>query len=64
VHDDIGTALTDTDYASLARRWIDKTLADRAGIRRVDSDTGSVLVGRCDQGNYEGQAIPYFLPGE
>jgi P4 family phage/plasmid primase-like protien len=64
VHDEIGNALTVADYVSLARRWIDKTLADLAGIRRVDSNTGSVLVGRCDQGNYEGQAIPYFLPGE
>lgn len=64
MHDEIGNALTDADYASLARRWIDKTLADRAGIRRVDSNTGNVLVGGCDQGNYEGKAIPYFLPGE
>lgn len=57
-------ALTDTDYASLARRWIDRALADAAGIRRVDSDAGRLLVGRRDRSSYEGLAIPYFLPGE
>jgi P4 family phage/plasmid primase-like protien len=64
VHDEIGNSLTNADYASMARRWIDKQLADAVGIRRVDSNTGCDLVGRRDHGSYEGLAIPYFLPGE
>jgi P4 family phage/plasmid primase-like protien len=60
----LGIDLTDADYANLARRWIEKQLADAAGIRRVDSNTGRLLVGRCNQESYEGLAIPYFLPGE
>jgi hypothetical protein len=56
--------LTDADYANLAQRWIDKPLADTARIRRVDSDTGRLLMGRRDHGSYEGLVIPYFLPGE
>src|SRR5947209_7740131 len=63
-HEETGNALTDADYASLARRWIDKKLADAARIRRVDSDAGRLLIGRRDHGSYEGLAIPYFLPDE
>jgi len=62
--DGTGTALTDADLGNLARRWIDKGLAQFAGIRRVDSSTGRTLVGRRDHSSYEGLAIPYFLPGE
>lgn len=58
------TDLTDSDYANLARRWIDRSYADAAGIRRVDSEIGRDLVGRRGHGSYEGLAIPYFLPGE
>src|SRR5262245_10931155 len=61
---DTGSVLTEADYANLDRRWIDKTLADIARIRRVDSNTGRFLVGRRDHGSYDGLAIPYFLPGE
>ncbi len=64
VNEETGNALTDADYASLVRRWIDKPLADTARIRRVDSGTGRLLMGRRDYGAYEGLAIPYFLPGE
>lgn len=59
-----GNALTDTDYANLARRWIDRQLAEEARIRRVDSNTGRLLMGRRDHASYEGLVIPYFLPGE
>ncbi len=62
--EETGSSLTNADYASLARRWIDKDLADSAGIRRVDSDAGRLIVGRRDHSSYEGLAIPYFLPGE
>ena len=64
MNEDIGNTLTDTDYASLARRWIDRQLAGEAKIRRVGSDTGRLFMGRRDHGSYEGLAIPYFLPGE
>src|ERR1035441_6020298 len=64
VNEGTGTALTDGDYADLARRWIDSELAAAAKIRRVDSNTGRSLVGRRDHASYEGLAIPYSLPGE
>ena len=64
VNEGPGNALTDTDYPNLARRWIDRQLAEAARIRRVDSNAGRLLVGRRDHASYEGLAIPYFLPGE
>jgi P4 family phage/plasmid primase-like protien len=57
-------ALGESDYANLARRWIDRNLADIAKIRRVDSETGRLIMGRRDHASYEGLAIPYVLPGE
>lgn len=58
----IGTPLTASDYASLEARWIDAMLADRAGLRRVDSLTGGDVIGR-KTGNYAGIIIPYRHPG-
>ena len=43
-------------------RWIDRALADRAGLRRVDSLTGGEVIGR-KSGNYAGIIIPYHHPG-
>ena len=57
----IGSDLTDADYAALESRWIDRGLATRAGLRRVDSITGAEIVGR-KGGNYAGILIPYFHP--
>ena len=37
-------------------------MADRAGLRRVDSLTGGEIIGR-KSGNYAGIVIPYFSPG-
>jgi predicted P-loop ATPase len=59
----IGSDLTAGDYSALEARWIDRTLADRAGLRRVDSLTGGEIIGR-KSGNYGGIVIPYFRPGE
>jgi hypothetical protein len=61
--DFVGSDLTAADYAALEARWIDRGLADLAGIRRVDSLTGAEIVGR-KGGNYAGIIIPYFRPGE
>ena len=36
----VGADLSATDYAALESRWIDHALANRAGLRRVDSLTG------------------------
>src|SRR5215471_655345 len=58
-----GSGLTAADYAALEARWIDRSLADLAGVRRVDSLTGGEIVGR-KSGNYAGIIIPYFRPGE
>ncbi len=54
--------LTTADYAALVARWIDRALADRARLRRVDSQTDGEIVGR-NNGNYAGILIPYFHPG-
>jgi len=59
----LGSGLTAADYAALEARWIDRSLADLAGVRRVDSLTGGEIVGR-RSGNYAGIIIPYFRPGE
>jgi hypothetical protein len=58
----IGSDLTPADYTELEARWIDRTLALQAGLRRVDSLTGGDIVGR-KNGNYAGIVIPYFHPG-
>jgi hypothetical protein len=57
-----GSGLTPADYAALEARWIDRELADRAGLRRVDSLTGGEIVGR-KSGNYADVIIPCFRPG-
>jgi len=57
----VGSKLTESDYASLAARWIDRNLADLAQLRRVDSITGAEVIGR-KNGNYSGILIPYFRP--
>lgn len=59
-----GDDLQSADFQNLASRWISRELAELAKIRRVDSDTGRLLVGRRDRSAYEGLAIPYFLPGQ
>ena len=58
----VGADLTATDYAALESRWIDRALANRAGLRRVDSLTGGEVIGR-KSGNYAGIIIPYHRPG-
>ena len=57
----IGSGLTDTDYAALESRWIDRGLAGQAHLRRVDSLTGAEVIGR-KSGDYAGIVIPYFHP--
>ena len=57
----IGSGLTDADYAALESRWIDRGLAARAQLRRVDSLTGAEVIGR-KGGDYAGILIPYFHP--
>ena len=57
-----GSNLTLSDYAELEARWIDRSLALEAGLRRVDSLSGAEIVGR-KSGNYAGIVIPYFHPG-
>jgi predicted P-loop ATPase len=58
----VGSDLTEADYAILEARWVDRALADRAQLRRVDSLTGAQVIGR-RAGNYAGILIPYFHPG-
>lgn len=57
----IGSCLTESDYTALEDRWIDRSLADLAQLRRVDALTGAEVVGR-KNGNYAGILIPYFHP--
>lgn len=57
-----GTRLTSCYLAALEARWIDRALTEQALLRRVDSTTGTELVGR-KRGDFGGIAIPYFMPG-
>ena len=58
----VGCELNAADYSALEARWIDRSLAARARLRRVDSLTGGEIIGRRN-GNYAGILIPYFHPG-
>ena len=58
----VGCELNAADYSALEARWIDRALAERAGLRRVDSLTGGEVVGRRN-GDCAGILIPYFHPG-
>jgi hypothetical protein len=58
-----GSDLTEDDYRGLAARWITRELADAAGLRRVDSNTGREMFAR-KTGDCAGVIIPYVLPGE
>ena len=46
--------------------WITAEWIERAGIYRVDHQAGAELVGRHPKPGqqFQGIAIPYFLPGE
>jgi hypothetical protein len=60
-----GGPLTEADHAKLERSWIARELADQALLRRVTSPEGASIVGRHDNGSYEGIIFPYvFWPGE
>lgn len=56
--------LTSADHAILARSWITPDLAEAAGLYRVSSSEGGLLIGRNGHGNYAGIAFPYIWPGE
>jgi uncharacterized protein (DUF927 family) len=58
--------LTPSDIEALSKSWITGELAERAGIRRVDSLTGAELIGRTPKANvdYAGLVFPYFWPGD
>src|SRR5215472_5289289 len=58
----VGSDLITSDFAELESRRIDRALAIRAGLRRVDSLAGAEIIGR-KTGNYAGIVIPYFYPG-
>src|SRR6185437_6276309 len=59
-----GTPLTPSDLERLAQSGIDRDLAQRAQLRRVDSLTGGHIVGRNGGADYSGIVIPYVRPGE
>jgi len=56
--------LSEKDYLALERCYITRDLADRACLRRVDSEEGGRLVGRNGHGDYSGIVFSYHLPGE
>lgn len=59
-----GYSLEERDYRALAARWIDRTTADAALLRRVDTFEGAEILGRNGGGRYEGICIPYVWPGD
>ena len=56
-----GADLTTEDEQNLAKRWIPRELAEQAGIRRVDSQTGLQMCGR-KRGDFSGLIIPNRTP--
>lgn len=60
---DFGSGLSESDYADLANRWIDRVWAIAAKLRRFTHLEGKELVGG-GKGDYAGTGIPYIVPGE
>jgi hypothetical protein len=56
-------SLTDADLRLLSASFISPELAQSAGIFRVDSYDGGLIVGRNGNADYAGIIFPYFLPG-
>ena len=50
--------LTSSDYEMLVRSWITPELAEAAGLYRVSSPEGGLLIGRNGHGDYAGIALP------
>jgi P4 family phage/plasmid primase-like protien len=59
-----GGGLTQGDYAKLTESGITVEIANRAGLRRVDSREGGALVGRKGGGDFSGIDFPYLWPGD
>ena len=59
-----GEPLRDVDYSALESSWISREVADQAMLRRVSSVEGAEIVGRRDNGSYDGIAFVYSWPGE
>lgn len=55
--------LTDADFRLLSASFICPELAQSAGIFRVDSPDGAMIVGKNGNADYAGIVFPYFLPG-
>jgi hypothetical protein len=56
--------LTASDLAALKQSYITEDLAKQAGIVRVDSHGGAVLMGRNGRGDFSGIVFPCYWPGE
>jgi hypothetical protein len=56
-----GSAMTDADSDRLGARWITRELADAAGLRRVDSETGRQMFSR-KNGDLASIIIPNVAP--
>src|SRR5262249_39716087 len=56
--------LRDSDFASLEQSYIDRSMAEAAGIFRVDSFKGAEIVGKPNSSysDYSGLVFPYRLP--
>ena len=59
-----GSPLTESDYASLARSWIDRESADKSFLRRVTSVDGQAIIGASGSQDCAGILFPYIAPGE
>jgi hypothetical protein len=59
-----GSPLTEADFKTLDKSFISREAAERAMLRRVDSEEGRALVGRKGGGDYAGIVMPYFWPGD
>lgn len=56
-------SLTDADLNLLSASFINPELAQSAGIFRVNTQEGALIVGRNGNADYSGIVFPYSLPG-
>jgi putative DNA primase/helicase len=62
---EVGTRLTESDFEKLENEsWITREYAELAGLRRVTSQEGALLVSPQGKGNYDGIVFPNIWPGE
>lgn len=56
--------LTAADLAALERSYITREIAEQAGVYRVDSREGGIIISKNGTGNWSGLVFPFYHPEE